>query len=154
MRLIQSQTVYSHGGVFRRFVYLVAFSITFLFFFILRRTFLYSGKYELNCFHLGMPLYLNILLGLVLTSLFGVILLRDVQESGSRGMVVGYLLVLTGSLFNLAEKAGTGCVVDYIDVTSFVLFPKFNLPDLAISVGVLTLALGICISKLKLRQSV
>jgi signal peptidase II len=55
------------------------------------------------------------------------------------GMWVAVGLLAGGALGNLADRVRAGAVTDYIDVLSW---PPFNLADVAITLGVLVLALS------------
>ena len=119
--------------------------VTVLLFYIVRQKLLYSGNFISNCFNLGMPLWMNITLGITILVVFSVTVRKLAEVNWLT--TFGYMLILAGSSFNLFEKFWTGCVIDYLNITGSTAFPVFNLPDVAISVGVLTLGLGICISK-------
>lgn len=56
-----------------------------------------------------------------------------------RGMWVAVGLLVGGALGNLADRVRVGAVTDFIDVLGW---PPFNLADVAITLGVLTLALS------------
>ena len=55
------------------------------------------------------------------------------------GMWIAVGLLAGGALGNLADRVRAGAVTDYIDVLSW---PPFNLADVAITLGVLVLALS------------
>ena len=54
------------------------------------------------------------------------------------GMWVAFGLLAGGALGNLADRVRAGAVTDYVD---FLTWPPFNLADVAITFGVLVLAL-------------
>lgn len=62
-----------------------------------------------------------------------------VREPGRRGAWVAVGLLAGGALGNLADRIRAGSVTDYVDVLSW---PAFNLADVAITAGVLLLALS------------
>lgn len=66
----------------------------------------------------------------------GVLFARDPARPG---MWVAIGLLTGGALGNLIDRVRTGEVTDYIDVLSW---PPFNLADVAITLGVLVLALS------------
>lgn len=130
--------------VHKKLFWIFSFLVVFLFLAV-RQIFIYFDHYEYNCFHLGMPLWLNLVVCSILIIIFSFIAIDFALLSYVNAL--GYLLIISGSVFNLLEKILTGCVLDYFNIVAITTFPKFNLPDVAISIGVLTLSIGICISK-------
>ncbi|HEX6229100.1 MAG TPA: signal peptidase II [Solirubrobacterales bacterium] len=61
------------------------------------------------------------------------------RESTRPGMWVAIGLLTGGALGNLADRVRDGAVTDYVD---FLAWPPFNLADVAITVGVVLLALS------------
>ena len=101
------------------------------------------GPLELTLAHnrgvaFGLPRGAGI--GLVLVSLaaLGLIAYLFARDPGRRGMWVATGLVAGGALGNLADRISAGEVTDYIAVGSW---PPFNLADVAITCGVVLLAL-------------
>ncbi|HEY5816764.1 MAG TPA: signal peptidase II [Solirubrobacterales bacterium] len=66
----------------------------------------------------------------------GVLFARDPAR---RGMWIAVGLLVGGALGNLVDRVRAGEVTDYIDVLSW---PPFNLADVAITIGVVVLALS------------
>lgn len=66
----------------------------------------------------------------------GVLFARDPAR---RGMWVAVGLLAGGALGNLVDRVRVGEVTDYVDVLSW---PPFNLADVAITIGVVVLALS------------
>jgi signal peptidase II len=60
------------------------------------------------------------------------------RNPGAPGMWVAVGLVAGGALGNLADRLRAGAVTDYVEIGSW---PPFNLADMAITVGVVLLAL-------------
>lgn len=60
------------------------------------------------------------------------------RRPAARGMWVAVGLVAGGALGNLADRLRAGAVIDYVEIGSW---PPFNLADVAITVGVVLLAL-------------
>lgn len=60
------------------------------------------------------------------------------RKRASRAQHVGFALVLTGALGNIADRAMRGYVVDFIHVTRW---PVFNVADIAVVAGALLLML-------------
>jgi len=60
------------------------------------------------------------------------------REPARRGMWVAVGLLAGGALGNLVDRVRVGEVTDYVDILSW---PPFNLADVAITLGVLALAL-------------
>ncbi|MDH4180316.1 MAG: signal peptidase II [Armatimonadota bacterium] len=63
---------------------------------------------------------------------------RGLDAAPARALPLG--LVLGGSLGNLLDRIRTGAVTDFIDLR---VWPVFNLADIAITVGIALLAMGI-----------
>jgi signal peptidase II len=61
------------------------------------------------------------------------------RDTGRPGMWVAIGLLSGGALGNLADRVREGAVTDYVDILSW---PAFNLADLAITAGVVLLALS------------
>ena len=80
----------------------------------------------------GGGLWVGLLIGLALVLLLGYFALH--LEMPWLWLPVG--LLLGGALGNLADRARTGAVVDFIDP---VAWPAFNVADTCIVIGVLTL---------------
>jgi len=62
------------------------------------------------------------------------------SRAASHGQVLPLGLVLGGSLGNLADRLRTGGVFDFVDLR---VWPVFNVADMAITVGVVVLAVGV-----------
>jgi len=63
---------------------------------------------------------------------------RGLEAAPGRALPLG--LVLGGSLGNLLDRIRTGGVTDFIDLR---VWPVFNLADIAITVGIALLAMGL-----------
>ncbi|UCC69189.1 MAG: signal peptidase II [Armatimonadota bacterium] len=63
---------------------------------------------------------------------------RGLDAAPARALPLG--LVLGGSLGNLLDRIRTGAVTDFMDLR---VWPVFNLADIAITVGIALLAIGI-----------
>ncbi|HMI81112.1 MAG TPA: signal peptidase II [Solirubrobacterales bacterium] len=78
-------------------------------------------------------------IGLVAVTLaaLGLIVYLFARDPGRRGMWAASGLVAGGALSNLADRVFAGAVTDYIDLGSW---PTFNVADIAITCGVVLLA--------------
>jgi len=76
------------------------------------------------------------LLVVVITVALGGLATYFVLRSGTPLLWLPVGLILGGALGNLADRARDGAVIDFIDP---IAWPAFNLADVAIVVGVLTL---------------
>lgn len=66
---------------------------------------------------------------------FALYLARSLSESRAGGVALG--LILGGGIANLLDRLGDGAVTDYLDAgVGSWRWPTFNLPDVAITVGV------------------
>ena len=80
--------------------------------------------------------------GIVLLTLaaLGLILVLFARTADVRGMWLAVGLVAGGALGNLADRVRIDAVTDFIDLPGW---PAFNLADVAITVGVVLLALAL-----------
>lgn len=67
---------------------------------------------------------------------------RGLESAPGRAPALG--LVLGGSLGNLLDRVRTGGVIDFIDLR---VWPVFNLADVAITVGIGLLAIGLVLRR-------
>ena len=88
----------------------------------------------------GWQRWFLIAIGLGVSGLL-VVLLRSARRC-SRGLAVGYALVLGGALGNVVDRLYLGAVVDFVDIHyGRYHWPAFNVADSAICTGALLFAL-------------
>lgn len=63
--------------------------------------------------------------------------------------LISLSLVLAGGLSNLIDRIYKGFVLDYIDIRDFINFPVFNIADIYVTIGVITLTVLISIYTIK-----
>lgn len=112
----------------------------------LLRAALFRGNLRLNCTNVFSAYVTNdqiAYLGLALLSLFLYLSFDNILSSFAISLGSG--LIVGGGLFNIFERLVTGCVMDYVQF--FDLF-WINSADVAITVGVLTILIKMCIKPL------
>ena len=63
-------------------------------------------------------------------------------------------IILSGGIGNVIDRIFKGHVVDFIDITSIINFPKFNLADVYIVCGWIVLAFVFAKNTIKVRQEI
>ena len=84
-------------------------------------------------------------IGLIIVSVLAVVLIWSYAREGwhDRTVVLAFGLILGGALGNLLDRFRLGEVVDFIDVYwAQYHWPSFNVADMAITVGAVTLFIG------------
>jgi signal peptidase II len=76
------------------------------------------------------------LIGLTIVALVGLLVFLALRGGGGWGVWLPAALLLGGALGNLADRVRDGAVTDFIDLP---LWPPFNVADMAITFGVLSL---------------
>lgn len=61
-------------------------------------------------------------------------------------------LILAGGIGNLIDRIFRGFVVDYIDVNQLIKFPVFNIADICIVLGCVTIIINFIINAIKERK--
>ena len=61
-------------------------------------------------------------------------------------------MILSGGIGNLIDRIVRGYVIDFIDVNLFN-FPNFNIADISISIGIISLIFILCNSILKEKKA-
>ena len=91
----------------------------------------------------ALPLWANVALTAV-ALLLGVLLAWPTLSAASMRMVaaLGWVLILTGGVSNLLDKAVRGCVVDFLPLPLVPNFPWYNVADVYLTLGVALLILG------------
>lgn len=98
-------------------------------------TFQFTANYNIAfSLPLGGP-WLNWLIAAVITTLI-IYLIRLWSQPDNRLVVVALILIIAGALSNLIDRLTYGYVVDYLELRYFTVF---NLADIMISLGAITL---------------
>jgi signal peptidase II len=69
---------------------------------------------------------------------------RGLYEQGGRWGGIGVGLILGGAIGNIIDRVRFGHVIDFLD---FRVWPVFNVADSAITVGAISLALGLMLNR-------
>ena len=82
--------------------------------------------------------------------LLGIIIkfIKERKEQVNFSILISLILILSGGIGNLIDRIVRGYVIDFIDVNLFN-FPNFNIADISISVGIISLIFILCNSILK-----
>lgn len=67
------------------------------------------------------------------------------KEEISEVILIALHLIIAGGISNLIDRVIRGYVIDYIDISQLIKYPVFNLADIFIVIGCITIA--ICIVK-------
>lgn len=67
------------------------------------------------------------------------------KEEISKVILIALHLIIAGGISNLIDRVIRGYVIDYIDISQLIKYPVFNLADIFIVIGCITIA--ICIVK-------
>lgn len=86
-------------------------------------------------FSIPIPSYLQIILTIILISI-GLYLALIHLNMAKVSALFAVSLVMGGALGNLADRIYRGHVVDFIDISSIVSYPVFNIADVFIVVGI------------------
>ena len=88
----------------------------------------------------ALPLWANVALTAV-ALLLGALLAWPTLERASVRLVaaLGWVLILTGGVSNLLDKAVRGCVVDFLPLPLVPNFPWYNVADIYLTLGVVLL---------------
>lgn len=74
--------------------------------------------------------------------------IKERKEQVNFSILISLILILSGGIGNLIDRIVRGYVIDFIDVNLFN-FPNFNIADISISIGIISLIFILCNSILK-----
>lgn len=86
-------------------------------------------------FGMGMNRNIVIIISIILLLAFLVLLVKNINKI-SIGKTISLLLIIVGGISNIIDRIFRNYVIDFIDVNIFS-FPKFNLADIYIVLGVI-----------------
>lgn len=95
----------------------------------------------------------NIFMVIVLNIIIlGIIIkfVKEQQEQIDLKILIPLILILAGGVSNLADRLLRGFVVDFIDINLFN-FPNFNIADIAITLGIVSIIIYI-IKSMKVKE--
>ena len=61
-------------------------------------------------------------------------------------------LILAGGIGNLIDRVFRGFVVDYIDISPLIKYPVFNLADICVVIGCISIAINLIVNIIKDRK--
>lgn len=67
----------------------------------------------------------------------------------SQYMIIGLGLILAGGIGNLIDRILRGFVIDYIDINPLIEYPVFNIADICVVIGCLTIGINIIVNIIK-----
>ena len=70
----------------------------------------------------------------------------------SQYMIIGLGLILAGGIGNLIDRILRGFVIDYIDINPLIEYPVFNIADICVVIGCLTIGINIIVNIIKERK--
>ena len=90
--------------------------------------------------NVALPLWANVALTAV-ALLLGALLAWPTLSASPMRLVaaLGWVLILTGGVSNLLDKAVRGCVVDFLPLPWVPAFPWYNIADMYLTIGVVLL---------------
>lgn len=74
--------------------------------------------------------------------------IKEREEQVDFSILISLILILSGGIGNLIDRIVRGYVIDFIDINLFN-FPNFNIADVSISIGIISLIFILCKSILK-----
>ena len=78
--------------------------------------------------------------------------IKERKEQVNFSILISLILILSGGIGNLIDRIVRGYVIDFIDVNLFK-FPNFNIADISISIGIISLIFILCNSILKEKKA-
>lgn len=78
--------------------------------------------------------------------------IKERKEQVNFSILISLILILSGGIGNLIDRIVRGYVIDFIDVNLFN-FPNFNIADISISIGIISLIFILCNSILKEKKA-
>ena len=78
--------------------------------------------------------------------------IKEREEQVNFSILISLILILSGGIGNLIDRIVRGYVIDFIDVNLFN-FPNFNIADISISIGIISLIFILCNSILKEKKA-
>ena len=78
--------------------------------------------------------------------------IKERKEQVNFSILISLILILSGGIGNLIDRIVRGYVIDFIDVNLFN-FPNFNIADISISIGIISLVFILCNSILKEKKA-
>ena len=79
-------------------------------------------------------------------------LIIDNKDSINTFVLVSYGLIISGGIGNLVDRIFRGYVIDYIDINQLFKFPVFNIADICIVIGCISIGIFTIIDTLKNKQ--
>lgn len=78
--------------------------------------------------------------------------IKERKEQVNFSILISLILILSGGIGNLIDRIVRGYVIDFIDINVFN-FPNFNIADISISIGIISLIFILCNSILKEKKA-
>ncbi len=78
--------------------------------------------------------------------------IKEREEQVNFSILISLILILSGGIGNLIDRIVRGYVIDFIDINVFN-FPNFNIADISISIGIISLIFILCNSILKEKKA-
>lgn len=78
--------------------------------------------------------------------------IKERKEQVNFSILISLILILSGGIGNLIDRIVREYVIDFIDVNLFN-FPNFNIADISISIGIISLIFILCNSILKEKKA-
>ena len=78
--------------------------------------------------------------------------IKERKEQVNFSILISLILILSGGIGNLIDRIVRGYVIDFIDVNLFN-FPNFNIADISISIGIISLVFILYNSILKEKKA-
>ena len=86
-------------------------------------------------FSIAIPSYLQIILTIILSSI-GLYLALVHLNMAKVSALIAVSLIIGGALGNLADRIFRGHVIDFVDISSIISYPVFNIADVFIVIGI------------------
>ena len=92
-----------------------------------------------------------IVVNIIIIALIGRFIISKKDEMSSCDIVSGGLII-AGGIGNLIDRIFRGYVVDYIDINPLIKYPMFNIADILIVIGCISIILNLIINTIKERE--
>ena len=92
-----------------------------------------------------------IIVNIIVIALIGKFIILKKDDIATYILISGGLII-AGGIGNLIDRIFRGFVIDYIDINPLFKYPMFNIADICIVAGCITIAINVIINTIKERK--